>query len=324
MKHVLIIFCFVFGFGEFATDLKSQSQDSFVSTFDDLLLDPESYWNGSDLSGGFVSGGGYFENTYNAEWQYWKGFAYSNTTNITSADYSNQYSANTGGGFDGSGTYGVSYVENFSQVDFGAPAALSGVYVTNSALATLVMQTGNEYAKKFGGETGADPDWFKLTISGFDSNLVSTGSVEFMLADYRFEESSLDYIVNQWTWVDLSSLGGVISLSFSLTSSDTGEWGMNTPAYFCIDNLVGEIIESVESFNGCAVKISPNPFSDFVHIEAQNLQTIEIYNTLGSRIYLKSKCGNRERIDLKEFGSGIYFVKIQANNQFITKQIVKQ
>jgi hypothetical protein len=40
-----------------------------------------------------------------------------------------------------------------------------------------------------------------------------------------------------WTWIDLISPGDVIGLEFSLSSSDAGTYGMNTPAYFAMDNL---------------------------------------------------------------------------------------
>ena len=91
-------------------------------------------------------------------------------------------------------------------------------------------------AKKFGGASGDDADFFKLTITGFNG-AAETGSVDFYLADYRFGDNSLDYIVSNWTYVDLSSLGTVNSLKFSLASSDSGTFGINTPAYFAMDNL---------------------------------------------------------------------------------------
>ena len=37
-----------------------------------------------------------------------------------------------------------------------------------------------------------------------------------------------------------------------MSSSDTGDWGMNTPAYFCLDNLGGtkpEYEEPIETFS---------------------------------------------------------------------------
>ncbi|HMO36139.1 MAG TPA: DUF4465 domain-containing protein, partial [Gemmatales bacterium] len=44
--------------------------------------------------------------------------------------------------------------------------------------------------------------------------------------------------------VDLSGLGaGTSALTFELTSSDVGPFGMNTPAYFAMDNLVVAVPE---------------------------------------------------------------------------------
>jgi len=66
-----------------------------------------------------------------------------------------------------------------------------------------------------------------------------TGSVDFYLADYRFQDPELNYIVHSWTTVDLTDLGNATTLVFGLNSSDVDEvFGMLTPAYFALDNLV--------------------------------------------------------------------------------------
>ena len=50
--------------------------------------------------------------------------------------------------------------------------------------------------------------------------------------------SAEDYIVDEWTPVVLTSLGNVKSLEFQMSSSDNDPiFGMNTPAYFAIDNI---------------------------------------------------------------------------------------
>jgi hypothetical protein len=110
------------------------------------------------------------------------------------------------------------------------------MYITNSTYTALSMKYGNQFAKEFGGKTGNDPDWFKLSIWG-KLNGNETDTIDFYLADFRFDDNSKDYIIQTWQWVELSSLGKVDSLMFALSSSDTGQWGMNTPAYFCMDNL---------------------------------------------------------------------------------------
>jgi hypothetical protein len=62
--------------------------------------------------------------------------------------------------------------------------------------------------------------------------------VDFYLADYRFADSNDDYIVDSWRQVDLSSLGHATRVTFALSSSDVGMFGMNTPAYFAVDQIV--------------------------------------------------------------------------------------
>ena len=66
------------------------------------------------------------------------------------------------------------------------------------------------------------------------------GTAEFYLADYRFSNNEEDYILNTWEWFDLSTLGAVNTISFSLSSSKNNNVGMVTPAYFCIENFNGE------------------------------------------------------------------------------------
>ncbi|MBU1195993.1 MAG: DUF4465 domain-containing protein [Proteobacteria bacterium] len=217
-----------------------------VVTFEDLGLAKESYWNGSDGSTGFISADTWFANNYDPNYSSWDGFSYSNMTDTLTPGYTNQFSAITGSGVNGSANYGIGYVGYTSNpsVSFGASTGedynttISGGYFTNTTYACLSMTTGDSFAKKFGGGDGNDPDWFLLTIRGItQAGELTDTAVEFYLADYRFTDSTQDYIIDNWTWVDLSGLGNVVGLDFSLSSSDTGMWGMNTPAYFAVDNL---------------------------------------------------------------------------------------
>lgn len=211
-----------------------------IATFDDLILAPESYWNGADGSGGFLSGGMHFSNSYDVDWASWEGFSYSNITDTTTMGTAAQYNAITGMGQGGSANYGVVYVGwvSLPVVTLESPGIVDGLYVTNSSYAYYSMLFGDVFSKKFGGETGDDPDYFLLTITGKDTDGAVTGAVDFYLADYQFADNSEDYIVDTWQYVDLTSLGAIQSLEFALNSSDVGDWGMNTPASLVIDTIV--------------------------------------------------------------------------------------
>ena len=70
--------------------------------------------------------------------------------------------------------------------------------------AKFPMDSGNwTFAKKFGGTTGNDPDFFKVTVKGYKGGVLTTDSVPFYLADFRFANNALDYIVD--SWLDLCS-----------------------------------------------------------------------------------------------------------------------
>ncbi len=226
-----------------------------LSGFENLVLPADSFWNGSDLSGGFQNGTGFFVNHF-TDWgggyTSWDGFAYSNMNDSITSGYMNQYSTIAGSGYNGSQNFAVGYCYPTTKIRIlqaSHPKVLHGVYVTNNTYSAISMRDGDAYSKKFGGSTGNDPDWFKLNIWGY-ANGQATDTVNFYLADYRFANNDSDYIVKNWSFVDLSSIGNADSLEFSLASSDNDSvWGMRTPSYFCLDNLLIDFLPENETGN---------------------------------------------------------------------------
>jgi hypothetical protein len=215
-----------------------------LATFDDLPLNGADFYNGADLAGGFTDGGMHFNTDHNPTFGNWAGFAYSKVNDTTTAGFGNQYATWTPGtGAEASGQYGVVFADpngfNVPPVlTLQLPARVAGMYINNATYPALSMRDGDSFAKKFGGASGDDPDFFKLTIRGQDAGASNTGAVDFYLADYRFADNAFDHIVDEWTWVDLRGLGpDVKTLHFDLASSDVGQFGVNTPAYFTIDHV---------------------------------------------------------------------------------------
>lgn len=227
MKKIILTFV--------AAGMAAGANATAVIGFEDLSLPPESYYNGSDDAGGFLSGGVHFKNHYDGEWDTWSGFSYSNVTDNVTTGWTNQYSAVSGGAHSGAGIYAVSFTgQGNSVITLPDHYQFMSVGVTNTTYAYYSMLEGDDFAKKFGGETGEDPDWFRLDIIGHDKDGQVTGETFLYLADFRGSEN---YILSQWELLDLSPLANAVSATFSLSSSDVGDWGMNTPAYFAMDSL---------------------------------------------------------------------------------------
>ena len=126
-----------------------------------------------------------------------------------------------------------------------------GAWVTNTTYSALSMRDGDSFAKKFGGETGDDPDFFQLNIYGSSNGDALAEHVEFLLADFRSDNVADDFILDEWRFVDLAPLAHADRIYFDLDSSDVGTFGMNTPGYFAIDNIrVAEILPGDIDRNG--------------------------------------------------------------------------
>ncbi|OPZ95416.1 MAG: hypothetical protein BWY72_02124 [Bacteroidetes bacterium ADurb.Bin416] len=118
------------------------------------------------------------------------------------------------------------------------PLIINSIYLTNSTYTYLAIRDSNDgagFVRQFG-----EGDYFKVTITGLDMNGAVTDRVDCYLADFR---AGKQVVVKDWTKVDLSPLGNVKQLVFTFFSTDRGDWGMNTPAYACLDNITYTIEE---------------------------------------------------------------------------------
>jgi len=210
------------------------------------------YYNGSDGAGGFSSVGVYFENAYNADWMSWSGWAYSTTTDVETAGFGNQYSSYAGGAASGE-VYAVTYAPSVVRLPAGMRAPMR-VSVSMTTYAAKAILEGDAFTRPFGDDPATEgivetdyPDVFTLTITGYAADGSALGSVETVLADYR-GPAETDGVLEGWTEVNLGPIAqsgwgqrqSVAELGFSLESTDVGAFGMNTPAYVAVDDLVIE------------------------------------------------------------------------------------
>lgn len=321
MRKVLLLSCYLM--------VSAVSFGQAVADFENLNLPPDSFWNGSaePLGTQFTSGAALFPNYYDTSFGgFWsQGWAYSTMRDTMTGDFTNLYSAITYDGFDQSATYAVGQNNSIVNLDlFSIGKIVAGFYVTNSTYAYKSMKNGDAFAKQFGGPTGDDPDFFLLTIKGWFQGVPIADSVDFYLADYRFADNNLDYIVDSWEWVDLSGLGNVDSLSFTLTSSDVGSDGMNTPGFFCIDNFTTENSGvHVAEFNAVTLKLYPNPTTDYVWVEGITQKAAYSIINQAGQVLQSAELVPGSPIDITSLTSGQYFMVIQNGIERQVKKIIR-
>ena len=212
------------------------SAQAAVIDFEDNTLAPDTAFN-APTNGvtTWNSGGADFVYEYSFDCC-WGGFTYSNKTDTTTAGFTNGQSAITGDGVGaGQDNYLVGYVDSFTatplNIEFGGSRTVQGSYFTNATYTYLAAKNGDDgndpaFVK---GPFGQD-DFLALIVNGLDAGGATISSVEVLLADGA-------NVIDSWEWFDLTGLGEVYGMSIAMASSDTGDFGSNTPTYFAMDNL---------------------------------------------------------------------------------------
>ena len=115
----------------------------------------------------------------------------------------------------------------------------NSVRVCNTTYGHLVMENGNAFTS---GSLSSQNGWFKVQFIGVNANNVKTGTVDFYLANFDSSLTTISGLDNEiregWQEVDLTGLGNNVStVVINFVGSDTGNYGLNTPAYCALDNL---------------------------------------------------------------------------------------
>ena len=206
-----------------ATPLKT----TYTIDFEDVSLPSKGYLD--SIQGGLISKGFTFENSYLGYFS--NGFAVSNIVNVDTAGFKNMYATYAGSGASSSENYLLA--TNNAGIKLPSTAQLLSIEITNSTYAALSMKNGDSFAKKF---SGKDKDFFKVWVKGYAAGKVKD-SLEVYLANFQFADSTQNFIQKEWKIVDLSKFVSIDSLNFKLESKDVGQYGMNTPGYFSLDNI---------------------------------------------------------------------------------------
>ena len=226
-KRFLFIAALAFTFA--ACQKNEPEVDATVATFENIELAEESVLHLSE-TGEFESGNYLFQQEvadYGEAGVYYFGNIVSNKKGKTYDFYADSDKSACGGAHKGKNfqVWTASYT-GFDRVFLKQAAVVPGFYVNNTAWVVDAILNGDG----MGGDAFAEGDFFTLTINAYLNGEAVNNEVKVELA------KGTEYI-KDWTYVDLSSLGEIDVLTFSLSSSKANDYGMTTPAYFCIDDF---------------------------------------------------------------------------------------
>ncbi|MEZ5047856.1 MAG: DUF4465 domain-containing protein [Chitinophagaceae bacterium] len=318
-----------------ALALLSMSFLSFAQIgFETLTLTPPNqYWKGVaavPTVSTFYDQQATFINSYDTAFGgSWSGWGYSALNDTTSISYTtNELGCIAGKGQGGSNQYGVAYlsfVGAYNKIIFNGTYIPVGMFVTNTTIAYRSMQHGDLFAKKFGGNSGNDPDFFKIRLTGWHQGIPKLDTIDIYLADFRDSNNTNDYIQKNWKWASTSLLGACDSLTYTLESSDTAFGFINTPSYFCMDNLNLMPVSSTDWDLNTQTKIYPNPAQDVVFISNDNKTSIKTHlqDMYGHIIKeIKIEPYQYVQISVQDLASGMYLMSFEHQGKKSHRKLI--
>lgn len=267
-----------------------------------------------------------------ADYQTWWGFTASKSADNSRRDdfITYQYSNMAGGGIavDSEGKvkldeYGapvvdpaMPYLVGFANSSFakhpgdmlfttGKSYNAIGVYVNLTTWPYYTVVDGSPYARAF-----RNGDKLMLYVHGVAAD-ESEKVVEVEMASYT---NGCLSICRGWKYVDLTSLGAVNQIWYSMSSTDSGAYGDNTPTFFALDKLSvtpadeGGIDSPTET-----PKLTYNRSK--AQVSAANADFIAIYDTSGTLV----ASSHSNTISTSQLAPGVYIARAQGASLKIIK-----
>lgn len=149
----------------------------------------------------------------------------------------------------------------------------------------------------------------------------------------------------EWTWTDgaphtvqsnigateifnsgtLTGVGQKFSFTFNLPGSNPYLCGIhgagNMSGTITVQNVLG-----IDEQEKNAVQIFPNPGKRMLNLVVANLNntSVEVFDILGKRVYADRINSLNKSIDVSQWNSGVYLVRLKSDTSLHTKRFVKQ
>jgi hypothetical protein len=196
-------------------------------------------------------------------------------------------------------TYWSEYMEAYSSMTAAiflsteSAMAAKEIYVCNQPYAYYVALNGDAYSRKL----DQKGDVFKLLIHGINEDYVDNGKVVEHTLISAVDNGDGTYTPTgstEWQRVDLSELGNICGIYVTMTSTDSGEWGMNTPAYVCLDRFT---VAPANESGVTNVEMDNTANADAVYYTIQGVRTSA--NNLTPGVYVKVVNNHASKVQVR-------------------------
>lgn len=191
-----------------------------------------------------------------------------------------------------------------------------------------VTNTDNENVFIWKNEAPSTNNWLKVKLEGVQSNKRGIGSfIEISIngeKQYRYTLCGEGYLAqnsgteifgvgahNTIDYVKVTWLSGLVDVINNVSANQT------------VTVVEGSNLLSNDNYSNKFIKLVPNPVQDILKIITNSpVETVEVFNSLGQKI-LEINQSDIKSIDMSEFESGVYMVKLKINQEIRKTRILK-
>jgi hypothetical protein len=179
----------------------------------------------------------------------------------------------------------------------------------------------------------------RVSVTGPGGKFSTTNGVS-VPAGGPWTEIGIPIAASDFTSVSDGSDGGVAGFDIAATLADVTEMRIlssPTPAWrgevidaeMHLDNITALAALSLDEFSQGITKfvISPNPGRNTLNLKVPQVQSnmvVTVYDVLGKKIYQNEINQLRSSVDVSQWRSGIYLVKVTDGQSTQTKRFIKQ
>ena len=163
------------------------------------------------------------------------------------------------------------------------------------------------------------PDVFVLKSTGIDVLLASSGMYQYTeyITEATLKDTAENIIARHYN-IATPTLPGEQQLAITLTDF----YGNTKTIYKDLYVNPCHEVELDENEN-VVLSVYPNPASENIIVEGENIAGIQICNLLGGVVYETQQCNGNNVISTDGMGAGSYFVRVRMNDgKVVTKKII--
>ena len=132
--------------------------------------------------------------------------------------------------------------------------------------------------------------------------------------------------INDWTYAEYEVKAGDHVMEWRYDTSKSGDCSGGACWIDDISFPGNTVVLDVESVTYDEnVDVYPNPATNYITVKYDDIQTVEIYNSVGMRVSAQKVAATEVNVDVADLSGGVYFIRIvDGKGDIVVRKFIKE